>query len=556
MSTPAPGWYKDPGGSDGQRYWDGQAWTDELRPRDAQPSRSHPTPPAQPTTAPAHPPAQPAGPAEQPPGWYPDPWDPQQQRAWDGQRWTEHTRALTTKGRRTGLYVGIAVVAVLFIAGIVTYTQLFQRGAATPLDAAESLVLAVNNDDVLGLLRMLPPDEVDWIRDAADVALLTELSSLTTAATDDGLPVTFEVDFAPPITQGEDIAVVPIERLRITANNPQTEALLGTGGFTTNLRGDPRALVVTVQRNGRWFVSPLGTVLEIDARDRGLPTSHPPRERRGASSPAAAVETAYAGFETESFGEVIDVLDPAELQVLDHYRDLIDFQARNWAPDGDVRADVEGSTVTVRAIDYRQWDESFELDTMCWVYRNQRDCLLDAVAEEIDPWARAVLDAVLADGIPPVIIETIEQQDRHFISLGASLRSTVRPVMDRLDAPMLAAALLAPVNAPHGGQVQASPGDVVRVQLVDNWTTLQVEGWPAGEPLQGCPPSADMDVWNWEVAGSRVVVRSPEGPTGLLGGDPNLSNGDETSSPMIYIGVRGSAPVDAVEVRLNDFWGC
>jgi uncharacterized RDD family membrane protein YckC len=32
VTTPAPGWYPDPGGSGGQRWWDGVRWTDHLAP--------------------------------------------------------------------------------------------------------------------------------------------------------------------------------------------------------------------------------------------------------------------------------------------------------------------------------------------------------------------------------------------------------------------------------------------------------------------------------------------------------------------------------------------
>lgn len=31
-----------------------------------------------------------------PPNWYPDPWNPQQQRYWDGQCWSDQVRSLLT----------------------------------------------------------------------------------------------------------------------------------------------------------------------------------------------------------------------------------------------------------------------------------------------------------------------------------------------------------------------------------------------------------------------------------------------------------------------------
>lgn len=32
MTTPAPGWYPDPAGGDGSRWWDGAQWTEHLQP--------------------------------------------------------------------------------------------------------------------------------------------------------------------------------------------------------------------------------------------------------------------------------------------------------------------------------------------------------------------------------------------------------------------------------------------------------------------------------------------------------------------------------------------
>ena len=66
---PAPGWYPDPGGSEGERYWDGWRWTTQHR---TTPSRNDPKP--------------------APPDWYDDPDGSGGERYWDGGRWTKHRR--------------------------------------------------------------------------------------------------------------------------------------------------------------------------------------------------------------------------------------------------------------------------------------------------------------------------------------------------------------------------------------------------------------------------------------------------------------------------------
>ena len=65
-ALPPAGWYPDPTNPGGQRYWDGQRWTEQAAAAPA------PTPP---------------------PGWYPDPRGGEQQRYWDGSAWTERTQA-------------------------------------------------------------------------------------------------------------------------------------------------------------------------------------------------------------------------------------------------------------------------------------------------------------------------------------------------------------------------------------------------------------------------------------------------------------------------------
>lgn len=60
MNTPQPGWYDDPEDSKAQRYWDGQNWTPNRRPKPI----SQPPPPT----------GLPAQPAPPPPGLPPSPY--------------------------------------------------------------------------------------------------------------------------------------------------------------------------------------------------------------------------------------------------------------------------------------------------------------------------------------------------------------------------------------------------------------------------------------------------------------------------------------------------
>lgn len=96
MSTPTQGWFDDPQDASSQRWWDGHAWTEHVRPKDSWEQPSH----VQSTTGwsqtdsqhsqtpyVSHPPAQ-----AYPPNWYQDPQDPSFQRWWDGDAWTEHVQ--------------------------------------------------------------------------------------------------------------------------------------------------------------------------------------------------------------------------------------------------------------------------------------------------------------------------------------------------------------------------------------------------------------------------------------------------------------------------------
>ncbi|MDQ4130043.1 MAG: DUF2510 domain-containing protein [Actinomycetota bacterium] len=92
MSAPA-GWYPDPTRRHGERYWAGTHWTEHVRDRGV--SGTDPLELVADRTASEASTSyrQQENAATAPAGWYPSPGVADEERYWDGARWTDYTRS-------------------------------------------------------------------------------------------------------------------------------------------------------------------------------------------------------------------------------------------------------------------------------------------------------------------------------------------------------------------------------------------------------------------------------------------------------------------------------
>jgi hypothetical protein len=236
------------------------------------------------------------------------------------------------RGRRW--VAGLAAGAVL-IAGVgvtVAVQSDGNGGAATPEDAVTLMLDAAADEDLLGMADALAPFERDALLDYFTQA--GELGRESAESAD--LSAWIDLAYSDPtfaVTElRSDIASVEITSGSgsFTAGEQLAEAMDGLlrssdgSSLTAPLDFDLDELpaVVTVQRNGQWYVSVQHTIAEAlrDNSGEPLPERIVPV---GASSPEAAVREMVEALGAGDERRMIELLDPIEVPVAHDYGALV-----------------------------------------------------------------------------------------------------------------------------------------------------------------------------------------------------------------------------------------
>lgn len=247
----------------------------------------------------------------------------------------------------------LLIGALLALAGgavfAVRQAFLTTAGPASPEIAAEQMVAALENQDVLGVYELWLPSERETI--SADVVhFLNELdrlegdeglfSSLVEADEESGEPtsgtfelagVTYEIESVGPTvsylttTGGTFITELDPDAVPEFASEAVGELSADDLRSVTDL-GDEPISVAVVEENGGWYFSLYYSVAESIRRSQGKPNPAFEGQRLavGADEPKEAVEEMIKSLLDFDVAGALNRLDPVEFRALYDYREFLD----------------------------------------------------------------------------------------------------------------------------------------------------------------------------------------------------------------------------------------
>jgi hypothetical protein len=393
--------------------------------------------------------------------------------------------------KRRGLLVGVGGVAALGVLGAVAFVVIDQLtgpsgGADSPEAAVIELSAAASAEDAVTALSLLPPGEVGPLVELYQDVEAKATSTGVAAAADPLAGFDLQLDGVQVQVEelGDEVAAVTITGGKVSWTvdpgqmqgplriDPSGEVRTGAEGSADLVQVAQEATdgaplrIMTVERDGDWYVSPSYTLLEAWRTDQGLPAPDFSQELdlqdTGAGSAEEAVKQAAAAAAAYDVDGLLDLLSPDEAAALYHYRDAImtalnrDGALEELRSEG--RLEVESIVaeageeaadlvpVTVRSAsggvydddgDYTSW--SFDRTCLSWNEDGDTDggCLDEAFADEgVDPGA--------ATGIDSLTVLTQEVDGRWYLNPLASLVSQARGAVAAMDVDAIATTLGVP----------------------------------------------------------------------------------------------------------------
>ena len=268
-------------------------------------------------------------------------------------------RPARQRRRRAGVIA--AVTALVGAGGFTTYSFLgasSDGGAATPEEAVTAFVSAVEHQDVLGMIDVTLPAEVGELRGALDAATTDakRLDLIGNCFESSGVKgITVAVDDLVLDTNYLEGGLATVTATRGTVNasfDPQTfpfgDKLHATSGGASIGATDPPALLMTVEHDGRWYVSVEYTIAEYARRSAGWEVPGPvTRSPVGFDSPEAAVTGFYDRLGAFDLQGAIDTFAPGE--------DAMAWLAQSWMPSARAAIDrgrADGWSLAISGLTY------------------------------------------------------------------------------------------------------------------------------------------------------------------------------------------------------------
>ncbi|MGZ4793827.1 MAG: hypothetical protein ACXWBO_18375 [Ilumatobacteraceae bacterium] len=278
--------------------------------------------------------------------------------------------AIKQRGRnRRQLGAIAAVTALLGAGGFTTYSFLAagnDGGAATPEEAVTTFVSAIEHSDVLGMIDVTLPEEVGVLRAAVD-STTSDAKRLGLLGNDfdttgvKGLDVSFnDLRLDTNYLEGGLASVTATSGTFHASFDPNAfpfgsklRALLDQGQHASNHSSslgttNAPALLMTVQRAGRWYVSVEYTIAEYIRRSAGWEMPAPvTRSPVGFDSPEAAANAFYDRLAALNLPGVLEIFAPGE--------DAMAWLAQSWidnAQEAIQHGRADGWAVAVSALTY------------------------------------------------------------------------------------------------------------------------------------------------------------------------------------------------------------